>query len=568
MKRSQYFIPTLKEKPSDIEQISQVYMFRSGMLKKVSNGFFVYMPLMQRMIDKVSGVIKKHMHSVNSQFCKFPILVSQEMLEASGRWNAFGKEMFKLSDRSDNGFAISPTNEETACFVAQTYVKSYKDLPFSVYQIQSKHRDEISPRNGVMRAREFTMKDAYSFHAQEDCLDDYYQKMHKAYLNLFTDMGLKVVSVKADTGAMGGSGSEEIMAVSKDGDTDICKCNSCDYAANIEAVPSNDKVVTKKFAKNKTANYKKVATPNVKTISELVKFFNASESSFCKAVMFMADNKLVCALVKGDMEVNDAKLRKVLGCTELDIASPEQVAKSKKTVVGYVGAVGLKDIKVIADFSVAGMKDFICGANEKGFHLSNVNNGDFTVETYADIRNINEGEKCPICNKGKLSFEKATELGHIFKLGKRYTDKLGMKFVNKEGGFDALTMGCYGIGVERTIAAIVDQHHDDRGIIWPTQIAPFVVHLVTVDMTNPDQLKVSKKLYEDFTKKGIEVLWDDTDARPGSKFADSELIGFPFRVVVGRGVADKKVEFVDRVQGEKEELAIENVVKTVADKLS
>ena len=573
MKRSNYFIPTLKEKPSDIEQQSQVFMFRAGMLKKQSNGLFVYLPLMQKAMQKVGDVIKKHMQYSRSFECKFPILTSKEMLENSGRWNAFGKEMFRLTDRHGIGFAISPTNEETACFVAESYIKSYKDLPFSIYQIQSKHRDEISPRNGVIRAREFTMKDAYSFHATDACLANYYAKMRQAYLNIFNDLGLKVVAVSADTGAMGGSGSEEIMALSSTGETDICVCPKCDYAANSEAVPCTiENTATlqaalkpiKKNAKDKlaAANYKKVETPKVKSIEELVNFFNAKASDFVKSMCFMADSKLVVVLVRGDREVNDVKLKKVLGVSELEIATPEQVAKSKKTVVGFVGPVGLKGIKIYADYEVATMANFIVGANERDAHFTGVNNSDFSVQAYADLRFADNTDKCPKCG-ASVEFSTATELGHIFMLGKRYTEKLNMQFMAQDGKLQTLTMGCYGIGVERTIAAIVEQHSDDKGIIWPKQIAPFLVDLITVDMANPEQTALSEKLYNELLSRGIDTLWDNTDARPGSKFADAELIGFPYRLVVGRGAVDNKIELVIRATGEKLELTPEEAINKI-----
>ncbi|MCL2798074.1 MAG: proline--tRNA ligase [Firmicutes bacterium] len=580
MKRSHYLIPTLKEKPNDIEQVSQVLMFRAGMLKKVQNGFFMYLPLMQRSLKKVSDVIRKHMEAADSSECKFPILVSKETLEASGRWNAFGKEMFKLSDRSENEFAISPTNEEAACFAAECFVRSYKDLPFSVYQIQQKHRDEISPRNGVMRAREFMMKDAYSFHADEACLDAYYNRVHKAYLAIFNELGLDVVAVSADTGAMGGSGSQEIMAVSPDGETDICRCGSCGFAANAETVPcvaegsgvrgqgSGNADEIKSFIpspESRTPSPEKKHTPNARTIDELVRFFGKQTKDFLKSVIFNADGELVVAMVRGDREVNDVKLKKILDAKTLEMATAAEIGKTQKTVVGFVGPVGLKGFKIIADYEVAAMRDFIAGANEKDYHLTCVNPSDFTAQ-YADLRFATTGEKCPACG-AELQFAKATELGHIFKLGKRYTDKLDLKFTAKSGDLQTLTMGCYGIGVERTVASVVDQHHDDKGIIWPVNVAPFTVDLITVDTTNAEQMRVSEKLYTALQKKGIEVLWDDTDARPGSKFADCELIGFPLRLVVGRGVVNGKVELVDRASGEKTEVEVADCVKAAATKL-
>jgi len=578
MKRTNYFIPTLKEKPSDIEQIDQVFMFRAGMLKKVSNGFFVYLPLMQRVMNKVAGIIKQELQAVNSQECKFPILTSQETLEASGRWNAFGKEMFKLSDRSGNGFAISPTNEETACFIAEAYAKSYKDLPFSVYQIQSKHRDEISPRNGVMRAREFTMKDAYSFHADEKCLDNYYAKMRAAYFRIFNRLGLEVVAVSADTGAMGGSASEEIMAISSSGDTDIARCTACDYAANAETVEINSvgvKNVSKGEAFDAVAN--KIHTPSIKTMGNLLKFFSGKqESDFCKSVVYDADGKLVLALVRGDREVNEIKLRKQIAIAfkkpvvSLEIADPKKLVK-KGIAVGFVGPIGIsKNIKFIfADNELNDIsKNWIVGANEKDHHYTNAFSYCFDKSVvYTDIRYAKVGDTCPKCSKAKLEFTKATELGHIFALGTRYTNKLNMKFTNESGVLSSnMQMGCYGIGVERTIAAVVEQHRDDKGICWPTQVAPFAVHLVTVDITNELQAKVSEQLYNSLTKQGIEVLWDDTEARAGSKFADSELIGFPFRVVVGRGVVDEKVEFVERKGNVKKEILVKDIVAEIVDK--
>ena len=566
MKRSKYFIPTLKEKPNDIEQVSQVLMFRSGMLKKVSNGFFVYLPLMQRALQKVSDVIRKYMEAADSVEVKFPILVSKETLEASGRWNAFGNEMFKLADRHENEFAISPTNEEAACFVAGAYLKSYKDLPFCLYQIQQKHRDEISPRNGVMRAREFTMKDAYSFHADEVDLDIYYNRMHKAYLQIFNGLGLDVVAVSADTGAMGGSGSQEIMAVSPDGENDICRCIKCGFAANAETVPcAKPKKRSIKVATDERGGFKKEFTPNSRTIESLVRFFKKETKDFCKSVVFNADGKLVVAMVRGDREVNDLKLKRILGAASLEMATPSEIGKSKKTVVGFVGPVGLKGIKVIADFEVLEMCDFIVGANEKDYHYTNVNPGDFKCE-YADLRFAAVGENCPACGS-VLEFAKATELGHIFKLGKRYTDKLGLSFVNQEGGFETMTMGCYGIGVERTVAAIVDQHHDEKGICWPVQSAPFTVDLITVDTTNVEQMRISEDLYCKLIAEGTEVLWDDTDARPGSKFADCELIGFPLRIVVGRSVTEGKVEIIERVSGAKYLVEISDCIEAVTKKL-
>ncbi len=454
MKRSCYFIPTLKEKPSDANIASQEYMCRGGYIKKVANGFFVYLPLMNRVMAKVNAKIRSAMESANSVEVKFPILIAKDSLEASGRWNAFGSEMFKLVDRHGNDFAISPTNEEAACFVADTYVKSYQDLPLSIYQIQQKHRDEISPRNGVMRTREFMMKDAYSFHSTDASLDEYYDVMNETYIKLFNSLGLDVVAVKADSGAMGGSGSQEIMAISADGETDICYCGKCKFAANAETVACSKPIGEPNT--DEGGRFKKVYTPNIGTIDKLVKFVKRDIKDLCKAVIFSADGEIVITMVRGDREVNDVKLKNLLKCENLEMADAGDIVKTGKTVPGFVGAINLDGIKVIADHEVAYMKDMILGANEKDYHFIDGNPSDFSPVEYADIRFASVGEVCPICGE-PLEFAKATELGHIFKLGKRYTDKLNLQFVNSNGGFETMTMGCYGIGVERTIASIIDQ---------------------------------------------------------------------------------------------------------------
>jgi len=552
MKYSNYFVPTRKENPSDCVYESQSLMYRSGMLSKVSNGLFVYHPTFLRTIEKIKKIIEKEMASVNSVPVKFPILVSKEILDDSGRWDAFGNEMFKLKDRNEKDMAISPTNEEAACALAKAYVESYRDLPFSIYQIQQKHRDEICPRGGVMRAREFIMKDAYSFHTDFEDLDRYYLEMRDAYLRIFTQMGLDVVAVQADTGAMGGNGSQEIMAVSDKGEAEIALCPDCGYGANLETVPCVDV----EFSKEEKLSMETVYTPKMKTIEDVAGFFGKEKESFAKSIFYTTEKGFVVAMVRGDREINEIKLKKYLGVDSLELSDKEDVEKKVNTIVGFVGPVDL-DVRVVADYEIKGMANFIVGANKRDYHIKNVNNGDFTCE-YADLRFAVDGDICPVCGK-KLQAKMGNELGHIFKLGTRYTDKMGITYKNAEQKSELMIMGCYGIGVERTAAAIVDQNHDENGIIWPMAVAPFIVDLVTVDMNNETQVETSKAIYESLENAGVEVIWDDRMERAGFKFKDADLVGYPIRITVGKKVVDGIVEIKDRKTGEVKDVSIEDV---------
>ena len=554
MKFSKYFIPTMVNNPADCDNESQRLMLRTGMIKKVSNGLFVYLPNFMRVMRKVTNVIREEMESVNCNECKFPLLVSKETLEASGRWNAYGKEMFKLEDRHGKEFAISPTNEEAGCFMAENFVESYKDMPFAVYQIQQKHRDEIRPRGGVMRAREFIMKDAYSFHASDEDLDKYYEEMKSAYQRVFTRLGLDFALVNADNGAMGGRDSQEFMAICQTGEADIAFCNSCGYGANLETVECPKPEIIEND--EKLLEKEEVFTPDCETIQNLSEFFKIDKNKIVKAVIFKADDKFVMALVRGDREVNDVKLNKILKATSLEMATEEEIEKHFNTVVGFIGPT-LKNIKIYADYEILNMKNFVCGANKINTHYKNANLKDFEAE-FIDLRNAEEGDVCPHCKK-PLKITQGNELGHIFKLGKRYTDMLNITFVNNEGKNQTSVMGCYGIGIERTISSIIEQYADEAGIAWPIQLAPFAVNVITVDMKNEQQRKVSEEIYNQFKNAGVEVIWDDRDQRAGFKFKDSELIGIPFNVIVGKNVSNNQVEFQKRL-GEKQLVNINEVL--------
>lgn len=541
MKFSQFFIPTSKEVPADQQILSQILMQRAGMILPVSNGLFVYLPMFNKVLNNISNVIRKHLNKIGCSEVKFPILVSKDALDNTGRWNSFGNEMFKLKDRNNNEYAISPTNEESACFLAKNYARSYKNFPFSIFQIQQKHRDEKRPKNGVLRAREFIMKDAYSFHADFESLDEYFEKMHNEYIEIFNELGLKVVSVEADTGAMGGTGSIEIMAPAEFGESEIAICSSCNFGANLETVACSE---IKPEGKASGEKKQTIKTPNMKTIKEVANFLNKNEKDFCKSLVYEADGKLILVLIRGDKEVNQIKLANLLKSNSLELADEGKIKKELNSVAGFVGPVGLKNIRILADYTVQGMSDFIVGANILDSHIINVNLSDFKAEFY-DLRFADKNDKCPKCGKD-FEITKSTELGHIFKLGHRYTKPLNLTYVNPEGKDALMTMGCYGIGLERTVATIIDQHNDEHGIIWPAKIAPFQVNIITVNMSDENQKKISEQIYNELIAENIETIWDDRNERPGFKFKDSDLIGIPIKVIVGKKIVENSVEIVSR----------------------
>jgi len=560
MRYSKFLLKTQKEQPADCDSTAMSYMVRAGMIKKVSSGLFHYLPYFNMILRKVSYNLRRAMDEANASEMKFPILVAKETLETSHRWNAFGKEMFKLSDRSGNEYAISPTNEEYATLVAKSYVRSYNDLPFAIYQIQQKHRDEIRPRDGLVRAREFTMKDAYSFHTDEADLGEYYKKMGDIYTSFFSKLGIKTVPVLADGGAMGGLYCHEYMAIGDEGEADIAFCEGCNYGANLETVECKD--VYKENIKFK-GTYKEVITPDTKRIVDLVKMLQREPKDFVKSMVYNAGGKLVMVLVRGDREVNELKLAKLLKCDQIELASEKEI-KSIGSVMGYVGPIGnLKNVRVIADYEIKAMTNFIVGANKKNVHYMDVNNADFKCE-FADVRFAEEGDVCPVCG-GKLNITKGNELGHIFALGTRYTEPFNATYVDALGKDVVMQMGCYGIGLERTVCSIIDQHHDNKGLVLPMSVAPFKVYLVIVDMKKEEQVKFAEGLYEELENSEIPVLLDDRNERAGVKFNDSELIGVPLRVTVGRGLETGEIEVNIRKTGErltfKADRAKEEIIK-------
>lgn len=554
MRMSKLLTPTLREVPSDAEIASHQLMMRAGYIRKLAAGIYSYLPLGLRCERKVEKIIREEMDAAGAQELLMPALLPAEAYQASGRWEVFGPSMFKLKDRYERDFCLGPTHEELFTQTVINEVRSYKEYPMTLYQIQTKYRDEGRPRFGVMRSREFVMKDAYSFDMTEEGLDLSYKKMYDAYCRIFTRLGLDFTIVDADSGAMGGSGSQEFMVKSPVGEDGIAYCDECGYAANYEkaqCIPED-----KEFTKGDLP-LEKVETPNVHTIEELVGFFGTEPYVFAKTIIYKADDKYIAAMVRGDREINEVKLKNLVGCVDdLELAEPFMVRQLTNAEVGFAGPIGL-DIEVIADLEVAQMKNFIIGANDTGYHYKNVNiNRDFTPSRIADIRVITEGDKCPKCGK-PIKTAQGIEVGHIFKLGTKYSKALGLNYTDESGEAKTVIMGCYGIGVTRCIAAAIEQKHDDNGIILPVAIAPYQVIVVPVNNKEEQQMKIAEEIYEDLVAQGLEVILDDRAERAGVKFKDADLIGIPLRIVVGKKCNEGIVEYKLRTADSAEEKTIE-----------
>ena len=540
MRMSKLLVPTLREVPSDAEIMSHKLMMRAGYIRKLSSGIYSYLNLGLRCERKVEKIIREEMDRAGAQEILMPALLPAEAYQASGRWDVFGPSMFKLKDRYERDFCLGPTHEELFTQTVINEVRSYKEYPMTLYQIQTKYRDEARPRFGVMRSREFVMKDAYSFDKDAAGLDESYKKMYDAYCRIFTRLGLDFTIVDADSGAMGGSGSQEFMVKSPVGEDSIAYCDACNYAANYEkaqCIPEK-----KEFSEGDLA-LEKVETPDVHTIEELVGFFGTEPYVFAKTIIYKADDKYIAAMVRGDREINEVKLKNLVGCVDdLELAEPFMVRQLTNAEVGFAGPIGL-EIEVIADLEVAEMKNFIIGANDTGYHYKNVNiNRDFTPSKSADIRVISDGDKCPVCGQ-PIKTAQGIEVGHIFKLGTKYSEALGLNYTDESGEAKTVIMGCYGIGVTRCIAAAIEQGYDDNGIVLPVAIAPYQAIVVPVNNKEEEQMKIAEEIYEDLKAQGIEVLLDDRAERAGVKFKDADLIGIPLRIVVGKKCGEGIVEY-------------------------
>lgn len=554
MKISEFYLPTLREAPSECDTISSQLMFRSGMIRKLSGGIYSWLPLGLRTLKKVEQIIREEMNAVGGLEVWLPHLLPREIWEETGRWGLYGKELFRLKDRKNADFCLSPTAEEVITSLVKDELRSYKQLPKMFYQFGTKFRDEIRPRFGVIRAREFYMKDAYSFHKDEQDAEEYYKKIFDAYCKVFERCGLKFVAVEAATGAIGGKFSHEFMVVKEDdksfiGEETIVFCKECGYSANIEKAECIYIDEKQNREKNKL---EEVYTPNLKTVEEVSNFLKEPKEKFIKTLVYLTDEKEVfVVLVRGDYEINENKLKNVLGKNEIKLADSETVEKIFGVQVGFLGPVGLKlsqKVRIIADKSVVYIMNGISGANKIDYHIKNINYDiDFKADIVADIRNITQNDICPKCKaKNTLKFSKGIEVGHTFKLGIKYSKSMEAKFLNAENKEQYFIMGCYGIGVSRIVAAAIEQNHDEDGIIWYPSIAPFLVYLLPIDYKDKEIKQVTDNLYELMIKNNIEVLLDDRDERPGVKFKDADLIGIPIRITISKKLLPDKVEFYIR----------------------
>ncbi|AYE34519.1 proline--tRNA ligase [Clostridium septicum] len=560
MKMSNMLISTLREVPAEAEIDSHKLMLRSGMIRKMASGVYNYLPLGLKVLKNIEEIVREEMNNAGAQEFLASAVLPAELWQESGRWDVYGEEMFRLKDRNNRDFCLGPTHEEVFTDIARNEIKSYKQLPVNLYQIQTKYRDERRPRFGVMRSREFVMKDAYSFDKDQAGLDISFDKMHDAYVKIFNRCGLDAKCVEADSGAIGGSNSAEFMVKSEVGEDDVVFCTSCNYAANMEKAPSTPE----KDEVQELKELFKIETPNVRTIEELVNFFNTTEKSFAKTLIFNADGKVVAVMVRGDREVNEVKVSNALGgVVNLNMATAEEVLGATNAAIGFAGPIGINVEELLVDEEVANMYNFIVGANETGYHFENVNYGRDFEGKVGDYRNITVGEKCPACGK-EVTIARGTEVGHIFKLGTKYSEAMKATFIDENGKEKPFVMGCYGIGVTRTMASVIEQHHDENGIVWPLAIAPHHVTVIPVNIKDENQMEIANKLYEELKSIGVDVLLDDRNERAGVKFKDSELMGIPMRITVGKKITEGEVEFKLRTS-EVEVIKIEEAVNKVKE---
>ncbi len=563
MRFSRYLIFTLREDPKDAEVISHKLMIRAGLVYKEESGLYGYLPMGFRVYNKVVNIIREEMNRAGAIEVLPTILTPANLWIESGRYDIMGKEMIRIKDRRDNWLVLGPTHEEAFTDIVRRTVSSYKQLPLTLYQIAKKFRDEIRPRFGVMRCREFTMKDAYSFDVDEKGLDESYNKMREAYIRIFKRVGLNALPVEADVGSMGGTRSEEFMVFSSVGEATIIHCPKCNYYANVERAES---ILKDDPNENEPMEeLKEVDTPNVFTIDDLTRFFNTSPKKFIKTIIYVADGKPVAVLIRGDLDINEVKLKNYLGAVELELATPEIIEKVTSAKVGFAGPVGLKkDVRVIGDFSIKNIKNAITGANKTDKHIINVNIGrDFNVEEFADIRTAKAGDICKNCG-GILEETKGIEVGHIFKLGYKYTESMNVTVLDKNGNRIHPIMGCYGIGVDRTIAAVIETSNDEKGIIWPITIAPFECTIIPITTKDEKIMEISNKIYEELLSKNIDVAIDDRDETVGVRMNDVDLVGIPFKIIVGKkAISQNTIEVKRRDNGQTYEIPISEAVEKI-----
>ena len=562
---SRTLIPTLKEVPADAEVISHQLLVRAGFIRQISRGIYDYFPLALKVIRKIEAIVRQEMDRAGAQELLMPIASPAELWQESGRWEYYGKELVRFKDRHERDFCLDPTHEEIITDLVRRSVRSYRDLSFNLYQIQTKFRDEVRPRFGLMRGREFIMKDAYSFHTDIDDCRREYDNMYQTYKRIFTRCGLRFRPVEADTGAIGGSQSHEFQVLAESGEDAIVSCGSCDYAANVEKAEVKGKPQAGREISGASPPLEKVATPGKKSVTDVGKFLKLAANNFIKTLVYKTDGgELVAVLVRGDHEINELKLRTVLGCREVALADETAVAAAAGVAPGYIGPIGLK-LRMVADYSVQGMRNAVTGANEADAHFIHVDQErDFTPSAFADLRLAVSGDPCPRCDAGRLESHRGIEVGQVFYLGTKYSAAMGATYLDAEGRERPIEMGCYGIGISRLVAAAIEQNHDANGIIWPISIAPFQVIVLPINYKEEKLRDAADKLYRELQKCGVEVLLDDRDERAGVKFKDADLIGVPFRVTIGAKGLDKGViELRQRRDGKTDEIPIADAVKQI-----
>lgn len=564
MKQSKLLMPTLREIPADAVEKSHKYLLKAGYIRQVSAGHFSYLPLAQRVLNKIQNIIREEMERIDANEMLVPHVIPAELWQESGRYDTYGPALYKLKNRQDRDFILGPTHEETFTKLVGGEIKSYKKLPLMLYQIQTKFRDEARPKNGLLRGREFIMQDVYSFSADQEGLDEAYRKVEKAYINIFDRVGLNYKIIGADAGAMGGNDSKEFSAPASAGEDIIVYSEETGYAANLE--------MAKDFFENKTITQKealeveKFETPGVKTIEELAKFLKVKEEELVKTIFFKADNELVAVLVRGDYEVNDVKVKNFLDVDVLEPAEEDEIVTAVGAHFGSLGPANLaENIRILIDEKVSVMESIVCGANEDGYHLKNISlfrDIQYDDNDIADFRIAHEGELDP-SGKGRLKFTKGIEIGHIFKLGTRYSKSMSAQVLDENGRQVDIIMGSYGIGVSRLLSAIVEQTSDDLGLCWPKSVAPYDVHVVPVNVKDEEQVKLANRVEEELVAAGYEVLLDDRKERVGVKFADADLIGLPIRITVGKKAQDGIVEVMVRSTGDNIEMRVEEITTSL-----
>lgn len=565
MRQTKTLIPTLREIPADAEIKSHQLLLKAGFIRQNASGVYSYLPLGKRVLQKVEDIVREEMDNAGAVELLMPALQQAELWQESGRWYTYGPELMRLKDRNQREFALGATHEEVITSLVRDEVKSYKRLPLTLYQIQTKFRDEKRPRFGLLRGREFVMKDAYSFHSNQESLDEVYLDLFNAYSNVFRRCRLNFRAVIADSGAMGGKDTHEFMVLSEVGEDTIAYSDSSDYAANIEMAPV---IADYKKSDEPFKELEKVLTENQKTIEKVSAFLKVTAEQCIKSLLFKVDDKYVLVLVRGDHEVNDIKLKNLFEAGVVELASPAETQEVLSCPVGSLGPIGVKNVEIVADHAVKAIVNGICGANEENYHFVNVNpDRDFKVSMYEDLRFIQEGDPSPD-GQGKIVFAKGIEVGHVFKLGTRYSVAMNATYLDENGKAQPMIMGCYGIGVSRTVAAVAEQFNDEKGFVWPVNIAPYQLHLIAVNMKDEAQAGLAEELYSKLQKNKYEVLFDDRQERPGVKFADSDLIGLPVRITVGKKAAEGIVELKVRKTGEMIEVHTDQLLEKVNEILS